>query len=186
MHPIGYSIRLGTASALPHNAEAVLRTSSCQALASVQTAGLLYCSPTQKIQVQYSTVYDRDAGTVCTVQYKQLYSADHLSGVITNADREILIFPVQLTTSRTGNLARLIHTLLYTVKNGVTPQSKQTPRGAKIEKKSQQTEKTPLGVLFRAFSRRRPRGAGQRHEKVCEKDLLPKRKGTLRNMQRAE
>ena len=29
----------------------------------------------------------------------------------TNADREIFIFPVQLTTSRTGNLTRLIHTL---------------------------------------------------------------------------
>ena len=30
---------------------------------------------------------------------------------IMNADREILIFPVQLTTSRIGNLTRLIHTL---------------------------------------------------------------------------
>ena len=29
----------------------------------------------------------------------------------TNADREIFIFPVQLTTSRIGNLTRLIHTL---------------------------------------------------------------------------
>ena len=28
-----------------------------------------------------------------------------------NADREILISPVQLTTSRIGNLTRLIHTL---------------------------------------------------------------------------
>ena len=28
-------------------------------------------------------------------------------------DREIFIFPVQLTTSRIGNLTRLIHTLLY-------------------------------------------------------------------------
>ena len=28
-----------------------------------------------------------------------------------NADREKLIFPVQLTTSRIGNLTRLIHTL---------------------------------------------------------------------------
>ena len=28
-----------------------------------------------------------------------------------NADREMLIFPVQLTTSRIGNLTRLIHTL---------------------------------------------------------------------------
>ena len=30
-----------------------------------------------------------------------------------NGDREIFIFPVQLTTSRIGNLSRLIHTLLY-------------------------------------------------------------------------
>ena len=30
-----------------------------------------------------------------------------------DADREILIFPDQLTTSRIGNLTRLIHTLLY-------------------------------------------------------------------------
>ena len=28
-----------------------------------------------------------------------------------NADREVLIFPVQLTTCRIGNLTRLIHTL---------------------------------------------------------------------------
>ena len=31
----------------------------------------------------------------------------------THGDRGILIFPVQLTTSRIGNLTRLIHTLLY-------------------------------------------------------------------------
>ena len=30
-----------------------------------------------------------------------------------NGDSEILIFPAQLTTSRIGNLTRLIHTLLY-------------------------------------------------------------------------
>ena len=29
-----------------------------------------------------------------------------------NGDRKIIVFPVQLTTSRTGNLTRLIHTLL--------------------------------------------------------------------------
>ena len=29
-----------------------------------------------------------------------------------NGDREILIFPIQLTMSRSGNLTRLIHTLL--------------------------------------------------------------------------
>ena len=33
----------------------------------------------------------------------------------TNADREILIFPVELTTCRTGNLTRLIHTLAICV-----------------------------------------------------------------------
>ena len=32
-----------------------------------------------------------------------------------NGDRELLIFPVQLTTSSIGNLPRLIHTLLYYV-----------------------------------------------------------------------
>ena len=32
-----------------------------------------------------------------------------------NADREIFIFPVQLTTCRTGNLTRLIHTLAYSI-----------------------------------------------------------------------
>ena len=30
-----------------------------------------------------------------------------------NGDREIFIFPVQLTTSRFGNLTRLIHTQLF-------------------------------------------------------------------------
>ena len=35
------------------------------------------------------------------------------SGV--NADREMSIFPVQLTTSRLGNLTRLIHTLAICV-----------------------------------------------------------------------
>ena len=35
----------------------------------------------------------------------------------TNADREISIFPVQLTTSRIGNLTRLIHTLAICVTN---------------------------------------------------------------------
>ena len=32
-----------------------------------------------------------------------------------NADREILFFPVQLTTSRIGSLTRLIHTLAICV-----------------------------------------------------------------------
>ena len=38
-------------------------------------------------------------------------SRDQFSGA--NGDREIFIFPVQLTTSRIGNHTRLIHTLLY-------------------------------------------------------------------------
>ena len=33
----------------------------------------------------------------------------------TNADREIFIFPVQLTTCRTGNLTQLIHTIAICV-----------------------------------------------------------------------
>ena len=33
----------------------------------------------------------------------------------TNADREMFIFPVQLTTCRTDNLTRLIHTLAINV-----------------------------------------------------------------------
>ena len=36
-------------------------------------------------------------------------SRDKFSGA--NANREIFVFPVQLTTSRIGNLTRLIHTL---------------------------------------------------------------------------
>ena len=40
-------------------------------------------------------------------------SQDQISG--TNADREISIFPVQLTTCRTGNLTGLIHTLAICV-----------------------------------------------------------------------
>ena len=32
-----------------------------------------------------------------------------------NADREVSIFPVQLTTSRIGNLSRLIHTIAICV-----------------------------------------------------------------------
>ena len=32
-----------------------------------------------------------------------------------NGDREVLIFPLQLTTSKIGNLTRLIHTLLLYV-----------------------------------------------------------------------
>ena len=38
-------------------------------------------------------------------------SRDQISGA--NGDRELVIFPVQLTTSRIGNLTGLTHTLLY-------------------------------------------------------------------------
>ena len=48
------------------------------------------------------------------------------------------------------------------------------------------TLQTPRGVLFRAFSRGRPRGASPRYEKVFEKGLLPKRKGTFRSIQWVE
>ena len=41
-------------------------------------------------------------------------SRDQFSGGA-NGDREIIIFPVQLTTSRIGNLTRLIHTLAICV-----------------------------------------------------------------------
>ena len=40
-------------------------------------------------------------------------SRDQIPGA--NADREILIFPVQVTTCRIGNLIRLIHTLAICV-----------------------------------------------------------------------
>ena len=51
-------------------------------------------------------------------------SRDQISG--TYGDREMFIFPVQLTTSRIGNLTRLIHTLLYvtTIHTG----SRQNPK----------------------------------------------------------
>ena len=41
------------------------------------------------------------------------YRKTKLSGA--NGDREIFMFPVQLTTSRIGNLTRLIHTLAISV-----------------------------------------------------------------------
>ena len=47
-----------------------------------------------------------DAGRACRTRLARPNSQ------ATNADKEILIFPVQLTMSRNGNLTRLIHTLL--------------------------------------------------------------------------
>ena len=38
-----------------------------------------------------------------------------ISGTNEHADMEIFIFPVELTTSRVGNLTRLIHPLLHDV-----------------------------------------------------------------------
>ena len=47
----------------------------------------------------------------------------------THGDRGIIIFPVQLTTSRIGNLTRLIHTLLYVMTNAAgRPGSSEVPR----------------------------------------------------------
>ena len=41
------------------------------------------------------------------------HNGGFLPGIILHGDRGMFIFPVQLTTSRIGNLTRLIHTLLY-------------------------------------------------------------------------
>ena len=56
-------------------------------------------------------VYDNSADA----QLPNLSRETKFSGA--NADREILTFPVQLTTSRIGNLTRLIHTLATCVTN---------------------------------------------------------------------
>ena len=57
-----------------------------------------------KIQPEYGDE-QADAGRDCRIRLARPNSQAR-----TNADREILIFPNQLTTSRTGNLTRLIHT----------------------------------------------------------------------------
>ena len=43
-----------------------------------------------------------------------------------NGDREIFIFPVQLTTRRIGIFTRLIHTLLYVMYIGTYIQTEKT------------------------------------------------------------
>ena len=48
-----------------------------------------------------------DAGRYCRIRLARPNSQAR------TRDRGILIFPAQLTTSRVGNLTRLIHTLLY-------------------------------------------------------------------------
>ena len=67
-------------------------------------------NPVSKHQIQ--PVYgdeQADAGRDC----RNLLARSIFSG--TNADGAIFIFPVQLTTSRIGNLTRLIHTLAICV-----------------------------------------------------------------------
>ena len=58
-----------------------------------------------QIQPEYEDE-QADAGWDCRVRLARPNSQAR-----TNADREIFIFPVQLTTCGTGNLTRLIHTL---------------------------------------------------------------------------
>ena len=67
-------------------------------------------NPVRKHQIrpEYYVDEQADAGRDCRTR---LASPNSFPGA--NADdREILIFPVQLTMSRIGNLIRLIHTLL--------------------------------------------------------------------------
>ena len=64
-------------------------------------------NPVSKHQIQHECGDEQaDAGRDCRTR---LARPNKFSG--TNADREIFIFPVQLTTCRTGNLTRLINTL---------------------------------------------------------------------------
>ena len=65
-------------------------------------------NPVSKHQIQPEYGDEQaDAGRDCRTMSRET----KFSGA--NADREIFIFPVQLTTSRIGNLTRLVHTLLY-------------------------------------------------------------------------
>ena len=60
-----------------------------------------------QIQPEYGDE-QADAGRNCRIRLARQNSR-------TNADRELFIFPVQLTTGRIGNLTRLIHTLAICV-----------------------------------------------------------------------
>ena len=60
-----------------------------------------------QIQPEYGDE-QADAGRDCRDRLATKFSG-------TNADKGIVIFPVQLTTSRIGNLTRLIHTLAISV-----------------------------------------------------------------------
>ena len=72
----------------------------------MDAAAELRRNPVSKHQIQpeYGDEH-ADAGRDCQTRLAR----PNFSG--TNADREISIFPVQLTTCKTGNLTRLIHTL---------------------------------------------------------------------------
>ena len=61
-----------------------------------------------------------------------------------NADREIFIFPVQLTTCRVGNLIRLIHTLaIYRKERSKRPHQSKRPAALKIAKNRKKRFKRP-------------------------------------------
>ena len=72
---------------------------------------MLPCARLRKFGSHYDTRCEGNylgrVGNTC----RQSYAETKFSG--THGDRGIFIFPVQLTTSRIGNLTRLIHTLLY-------------------------------------------------------------------------
>ena len=68
-------------------------------------------NPVSKLQLLQPEHGDEqaDAGWDCRTRLVRPISGTN------NADREIFIFPVQLTTFRTGNLTRLIRTLAICV-----------------------------------------------------------------------
>ena len=77
-------------------------------MAVLDAAAELGSNPVSKHQIQPEYGDEQaDAGRDCR---RNPSRETKLSG--TYGDREMLVFPVQLTTSRIGNLTRLIHTLL--------------------------------------------------------------------------
>ena len=54
-----------------------------------------------------------DCVVMCNLINTHTHTYMNFSGA--NRDRDISIFPVQLTTSRIGNLTRFIHTLIHVV-----------------------------------------------------------------------
>ena len=72
----------------------------------MDAAAELWRSPVGQHQIQPEHEDEQaDAGQDCRNPSRETESLG------TNADREIFIFPVQLTTCRIGNLTLLIHTL---------------------------------------------------------------------------